>query len=105
MRRQGFDAATVEIPEEYKKSGLVSKGTKPDFDGRKSYDYASYDMHIDNALALNKRITTFENVYYFAFPCSSTVKQPDGSLLPDPEITENIFMKGAIYMSRYTGTT
>ena len=55
LRRQGFDAATVEIPEEYKKSGLVSKGTKPDFDGRKSFDYASYDMHIDNALALNRR--------------------------------------------------
>ncbi len=103
---RSFDTAAVEIPEEYEKnSGLVSRGTKPDFDGRKSFDYASYDMHIDNALALNRRITTFENVYYFAFPCSSTVKQPDGSLLPDPEITENIFMKGAIYMSRYTGTT
>ena len=55
---RSFEAAAVEIPEEYKKSGLVSKGTKPDFDGRKSYDYASYDMHIDNALALNRRITS-----------------------------------------------
>lgn len=62
-------------------------------------------MHIDNALAMNERISTFEDVYYFAYPCASTIEGPDGSVSPDPSITENIFMKGAIYMSKYTGST
>ncbi len=101
-----FDTGAVAVSDEYQKnSDLVSRGTKPKYDGRKSFDYASYDMHIDNALALNEKITTFDDVYYFAYPCSSTVTEPDGSVFPDPEITENIFMKGAIYMSRYTGKT
>nr|MCR5753568.1 hypothetical protein [Acetatifactor sp.] len=64
-----------------------------------------YDMHIDNALALNERITTFDDVYYLAYPCSSSIVNFDGSVTPDSSITENIFMKGAIYMSKYTGST
>ncbi len=101
-----FDLSAISIPEEYEKnSDAVSKGTKPDLDGRADYDYASYDMHIDNALALNEKISTFDDVYYFAYPCSSSIEDADGNQTPDPAITENMFMKGAIYMSRYTGTT
>jgi hypothetical protein len=54
---------------------------------------------------MNEGISTFEDVYYFAYPCASTIEGPDGSVSPDPAITENIFMKGAIYMSKYTGST
>ncbi|MBO7387297.1 MAG: hypothetical protein J6U15_05790, partial [Lachnospiraceae bacterium] len=101
-----FDLKSVNIPAEYEEnSDAVSKNTKPVMDGRKSWDYASFDMHIDNALAMNERITTFDDVYYFAYPCASTVEGPGGSVTPDPAITENIFMKGAIYMSKYTGST
>ena len=103
---ESFDPGAIEIPEKYEKnSGAVSKGTKPVLDGRAGYDYASYDMHIDHALALNERITTFDDVYYFAYPCCSTMEDGEGRITPDPSITEGIFMKGAIYMSRYTGTT
>lgn len=103
---ENFDLTAIDIPEEYEKnSDAVSKRTKPVPDGRESWDYASYDMHIDNALAMNERISTFEDVYYFAYPCASTVEGSDGRVSPDPAITENIFMKGAIYMSKYTGTT
>jgi hypothetical protein len=103
---ESFDTSLIDIPEEYEKnSGAVSSGTKPDFDGRQLWDYASYDMHIDNALELNEHITTFDDVYYFAYPCSSTVRDADGNVTPNPAITENIFMKGAIYMSQYTGYT
>jgi triacylglycerol esterase/lipase EstA (alpha/beta hydrolase family) len=101
-----FDLASIEIPEEYEKnSNAVSSGTRPVLDGREAWDYASYDMHIDNALELNGRISTFEDVYYFAYPCSSMMTDENGRLTPDPAITENMFMKGAIYMSRYTGST
>ncbi|MCR4588144.1 MAG: hypothetical protein K5682_07015, partial [Lachnospiraceae bacterium] len=101
-----FDLSAIAIPEEYEKnSDAVSKSSKPTLDGRESWDYASFDMHIDNALALNETISTFGDVYYFTYPCASTVENADGSVSPDPEITENMFMKGAIYMSKYTGTT
>ena len=103
---ESFDLSRIDIPEEYEKnSGAVSKSTKPVMDGRQLWDYASYDMHIDNALALNDSITTFDDVYYFAYPCVSTIINENGDVAPDPEITENMFMKGATYMSRYTGTT
>ncbi|MBP5153040.1 MAG: hypothetical protein ILP13_09035, partial [Lachnospiraceae bacterium] len=88
-----------------KNSDAVSKGTKPTLDGRASWDYASFDMHIDNALALNDKISVFDDVYYLAYPCDSTVSDAEGNVSPDPSITENIFMKGAVYMSRYTGKT
>ncbi|MCR5478158.1 MAG: hypothetical protein K6E92_11155 [Lachnospiraceae bacterium] len=101
-----FDLSAIEIPAEYEKnSDAVSKGTKPVQDGRADWDYAAYDMHIDNALALNESLETFPGVYYFAYPCASTVENAEGGVSPDPSITEGIFMKGAIYMSRYTGTT
>ncbi len=101
-----FDLAGIEIPEKYAKlGGTVSAGTKPDEDGRIKDDYASYDMHIDNALELNDRITTFDDVYYFAVPCSSSIVGEDGALIPDESITEPIFMQGAIYMTKYTGYT
>lgn len=103
---ENFDRSAVYIPDEYEKnSDAVSKSTRAVPDGRQSYDYASFDMHIDNALAMNERITTFEDVYYLAYPCYSTVQNADGSISPDPEITENLFLKGATYMSCYTGTT
>lgn len=103
---ESFDRSAIYIPDEYEKnSDAVSKGTKAVPDGRQSYDYASFDMHIDNALAMNERIGTFEDVYYFAYPCYSTIQNVDGSISPDPEITENMFMKGATYMSCYKGTT
>ncbi len=101
-----FDLSAIDIPEEYEKnSDTVSKSSKPVMDGRQLWDYASFDMHIDNALALNDHITTFDDVFYFAYPCSSTYNDGVGNITPDPEITENIFMKGSIYMSRYSGTT
>lgn len=101
-----FDESAIEIPEKYVKSGnMVSKGTKAQSDGRIAEDYAAFDMHIDNAMALNETITTFDNVYYFAYPCSVTATREDGSEVPDPSITEGMFMKSAILMSRYTGTT
>lgn len=101
-----FDPSTISIPEEYEKSSeALSRRTGIESDGRADYDYASYDMHIDNALALNERISTFDDVYYFAYPCVSTIEDGNGGYDPDPDITEDIFMKRAIYMSKYTGTT
>lgn len=103
---ENFDLSKIEIPEEYEKySDAVSNGTRADLDGRIPEDYASYDMHIDNALALNETINTFDDLYYFSVPCASTTTNSDGTVSPNPDITETIFMKGAIYMSKYSGST
>lgn len=101
-----FDAAAIEIPEKYLKSGgMVSKGTKAKSDGRIPQDYAAFDMYIDNAMAMNETITTFDNVYYFAYPCSVTMPDAQGVQVPDPTITEGMFMKSAILMGHYSGST
>lgn len=101
-----FDVASIEIPDKYVKAGnTMSKGTKAKTDGRSAEDYAAYDMHIDNADAMNKSITTFDNVYYFAYPCSTTVIDENGEKVPNADITEKMFMRSAIIMSKYSGTT
>ena len=51
-----------------------------------NHDTAAYDMFIDNALAINERISTDENTYYFAIPCSATVQNEDGSWRFDENI-------------------
>ncbi len=101
-----FDVSKVKVPEEYiKKSEAMKNVSTPEYDGRQLWDYAAFDMHIDNALALNEKISTFDDVYYFAYPCSSTRVDHNGELEPDPNITESLFLKGSTYMSKYTGKT
>lgn len=98
-----FDISSISIPEKYEKAGgMVSKGTKAKKDSRIESDYAAYDMHIDNAQQLNEWIHTFEDIYYFSIPCASNKK---GSNEPDDTITETLFMRSAILMSKYTGKT
>ena len=62
-------------------------------------------MLIDNALAMNSRLSTLENVYYFSVPCNSTVQAEDGSYVPDESKTEAMFMRPATLMGRLTETT
>ena len=62
-----------------KLNDAVSSVNSVEDDGRADYDNANYDMYLDNAAALNERISTLENVYYFSVPCSSTVKNEDGT--------------------------
>ncbi len=101
-----FDVSSIEIAEKYVKAGeTMSKGTKAKLDSRIKEDYASYDMHIDNAYAFNEKITTFDDVYYFSYPCSTTKIAENGEKAPDEEITESLFMRSAILMSKYSGTT
>ncbi len=101
-----FDRSLIEIPAEYEEeSRNISAEKKPELDNREPWDYASFDMHIDNAMELNGRITTFDDIYYFSYPCESTTTDDQGEVAPNPEITEKRFMKGSIYMSKYTGFT
>ena len=85
-------------------AALMSSGTSAKSDGRDERDYAAYDMHIDNALALNQRIVTQPDVYYFAVPCSYTEKQADGTHRPKKGM-EPLFVMRASQIGAYTGKT
>ena len=73
-------------------------------DGRSGDDYAAFDMHIDRALALNARIATLPQVYYFAVPCSAT-QAADGAQRPNRSRMEPMFRRSSARMGAYTGVT
>ena len=73
-------------------------------DGRSGDDYAAFDMHIDKALALNARIATLPQVYYFAVPCSAT-QAADGAQRPIRSRMEPMFRRSSARMGVYTGVT
>ena len=100
-----FDPACVQVP--WWSKGLarmMSMGTKPKRDGRDERDYAGFDMHVDNALALNARITTLPHVYYFSVPCAFTRRQKDGTHTPRKGM-EPLFVMRSCQMGAYTGKT
>lgn len=72
---------------------------------REFEDTAEYDMYLDNAMALNEKIETLPNVYYFSYPCSCCEKQADGTYAPITDRVENIFKETCEIMGRHCGTT
>ncbi len=80
-------------------SGNPEEGTKA------AWDYASYDMYIDNALEMNKEIETLENTYYFSIPCNATVQNEDGTWSPVEKKMEPLFVSSSKVMGIYTGVT
>ena len=68
-------------------------------------DSAAYDMHIDNALELNKKLPLCKDIYYFSQPCSSTEKREDGNYYPLSGKTELIYTRTARRIGAYKGKT
>lgn len=79
-------------------------GSSDDAYPRTSTDYANHDLQIDYAMELNKKIGTFDNIYYFSVPCSATDKQEDGTYKPN-DLMSGFFANGSTKMGKYTGTT
>lgn len=61
-------------------------------------------MHIDNALAMNARISTLPGAYYFTVPCSAT-EAVDGVQRPVRSRMEALFRRSSAQMGAYTGVT
>lgn len=100
-----FDASSVKVPLHSRLlARMMSRGTAPKQDGRSPEDYADHDMHVDNALAMNARIETRPDVYYFSIPCSFTEKQPDGRWKARRGI-EPLFVMRANQIGAYSGRT
>ena len=100
-----YDPGAVRVPGWSKAlAKMMSLGTKPKKDGRDERDYADYDMHLDHAVEMNRRIGTLGHVYYFSVPCSATDRQPDGTFRPMRGI-EPLFVMRAHQIGAYTGRT
>ena len=85
-------------------ASLMTRGTRAKEDGRSKKDYASYDMHIDRAQAMNEQLLPLPSVFYFSVPCSGTILQEDGTYRPDPRM-EPMFTMRSCQIGAYTGKT
>lgn len=105
-RDPSFDAKKVRIPLRYKLlDRLVKRSTRIREDGRDRRDWANYDMLIDNAQALNRRISTLPNVYYLSVACDGTTAGSDGIRTPDRALIDPLFVKTSTLMGCYSTTT
>ncbi|MBR6321500.1 MAG: hypothetical protein IKR59_01405 [Lachnospiraceae bacterium] len=102
---ESFDDSVVSIPLVGRLFGkITSEGTKPTLDGRDLSDYASYDLHIDHALELNRRMPVLPHVYYFSVPCSASEKDPEGCFRPKKR-TEPLLIMSSCKIGAYAGHT
>ena len=70
---------------------------------RAKSDFADYEMRIDHALELNKRIETLPEVYYFSVPYSCCERQADGTYRPRG--AEPFLVRTACMVGAYSGYT
>lgn len=83
----------------------MSKATNPQKDGRADFDYADFDMHIQNADELNRQIKTISTAYYFSVPCSATQAAEDGTQEPVPGLMEKLYQSSSVRMGTFEGRT
>ena len=83
----------------------MDKANAPKKDQRADYDYADFDMYIQNADKINSWLTTLPGAYYFSFPCSATMLSEDGKQIPIPGKMENLFQRSAVRLGGFEGTT
>ncbi len=105
FRDPGFDPSAVPVPAWSRWfAKIMSVRVKPETDSRDKRDYAAFDMCLDHAAELNRRISTLKHVYYFSVPCSITDAQPDGTHRPARSI-EPLFMMRSCQIGAYSGRT
>ena len=68
-------------------------------------DSALYDMQIDNAMELNKKLSTIESIYYFSYACDGTYRDENGVCRPDSELIGPTYKQMAPILCNYTGVT
>ena len=101
-----FDTKSVKLPLKYRLlDRLVKSRTRIKTDGRDPRDWASYDMMLDNAQALNARIATLPHVYYLSVACDATVPAEAGLRVPDRDLMDSLFVKSSTLMGCYSGKT
>ena len=96
-----YSITTVATPN----SGTTTVGLgNPELEAQNP-DSALYDVTVDNAMALNRTMRTRKGTFYFAIPCSCTVRAEDGTHVPDKAITERQEIASATQIGKLTGVT
>ncbi len=99
-----FHPEEISVPLKYEMlSRMMRGGTRVKKTDRSPDDAANYDMTIDHAAALNSRIHLLDHVYYFSVACCSTIRQEDGTYVPDLKKTEGMFVRTSTLMGQYQG--
>ncbi len=103
---KSFDVSRIRIPLTDRLWGrLFSRRKQAERDGRSAEDYADFDMHIDNALALNSRISTLPGTFYFSVPCAATRDTGSGIHRPVARMMEPLYRRTSALMGSYSGKT
>ena len=101
-----FDSRKVRVPVRNRLLGrLVTRRTRIRMDQRDVRDWASFDMLLDNAKALNARIQTLPHVYYVSVACDATIPAEDGVRVPDKNLMDPLFVRTGTLMGAYSGVT
>lgn len=74
-------------------------------DSRADYDYAGFDMHIQNAAKINSWLKTVPQTYYFSFACSATSLTEEGTQAPNILEIEDFYFPTATIIGKFEGTT
>lgn len=105
-RDPNFDTKHIKIRLKHRLlDRIVKSRTKIKMDGRDQRDWASFDMMLDNAQALNARIETLPHVYYLSCAADATLPGEGGVRTPDLETVDPLFAKTSTLMGVYTGVT
>ncbi|MBQ8945098.1 MAG: hypothetical protein IJ050_11495 [Clostridia bacterium] len=86
-------------------TGIMNIASHGNIDGRSPDDSATFDMDIDNALALNEKIKTVPGIYYFSYACSMSSKDENGKWQADTAQMEPLFVNSARLICKYEGIT
>lgn len=101
-----FDSKRVKVPLKYRLWDRILKAhTKIKTDKRDPRDWASYDMALDHAQALNTRIATLPHVYYLSVACDATKPGAGETRVGDPKFMDPLFVRTGTLMGCYHGTT
>lgn len=95
-----FDEKSVKVSLWHRFLGsLMTRSAGRKTEDRSPEDYASFDMHVDNALAMNARMKTLDHVYYFSVPfCFTAGGRPKKGM-------EGICVMISARIGAYTGKT
>ncbi|MCR4742748.1 MAG: hypothetical protein K5866_07785 [Treponema sp.] len=84
---------------------MMDKSNAPKKDGRADYDYADYDMHIQNAQKINQWLKTIDSAYYFSYASSATQLSDQGKQIPLEGMMEELFIRSSLRLGSFEGQT
>lgn len=103
---ESFDPSKVRTTMMERFAGkMMSRANSSNQETLPADDCAAYDMHIDNALELNRKLLLSDKTYYFSQPCDITVRTAENNYEPISSQTEILYRRTGRIMGAYSGKT